>query len=621
MTQPAQNRRRPLATALKRWEADTLQKAQIAYKAGRASEADRLCRDLLARRPELPEALSMFAIIKNGLGDQESAEKFLRRAAAVSSPRSPTLGQTFRQLAYLLAQQGRFEEAVEYFQYAIEILPPSADLWFASGTALMELKRYAKAVKNLQKATKFRPDDPQIFQALGVALSKAGRTEKAIIAYREAVTLKPGYAEAHLNLGIALNACGLEADALASLERAADLVPNEPRVHFNLGALRLRTGHWKEAIVSFQRAVQLKPDFTDAHESLMHALFVSGQMDSALSDFAPAIQKMPDSIDLHVSYATALIQTERYSEAETVLSEARLKFAPNKTLEYNLGWLWSTQGQFVKSLENFEAALRINPEDPNVLSYMGRSFLGTNDPEAAAKVLKQALVVEPENQVALAYLALAYRLLGDEREVDLCGYDHLVREYELENPEGFADTESFNAALDNALDVFHQTKHQPLDQTLRGGTQSIGNLFSSKQPIVSKVRQSIETIVTDYVATMTDDETHPFFGRRTRSTNFAGSWSCRLSNSGYHTNHIHADGWISSAYYVALPDTVTNGSGQQGWLKFGEPDLSLPNISPRRVVRPEVGKLVLFPSYLFHGTLPFSDTGHRTTIAFDVVPS
>ena len=88
-----------------------------------------------------------------------------------------------------------------------------------------------------------------------------------------------------------------------------------------------------------------------------------------------------------------------------------------------------------------------------------------------------------------------------------------------------------------------------------------------------------------------------------------------MSNSGYHTNHIHADGWISSAYYVALPDTIKNGSGQQGWLKFGEPDISLLNISPRRVIRPEVGKIVLFPSYLFHGTVPFSDTGHRTTVA------
>ena len=246
-------------------------------------------------------------------------------------------------------------------------------------------------------------------------------------------------------------------------------------------------------------------------------------MDSALYAFAPAIQKMPDSIDLHVSYATALIQTERYSEAEAVLSEARLKFAPNKALEYCLGSLWSAQGQFAKSLENFKAALRIDPEDPNVLSYMGRSFLGTNDPESAAKVLKQAVVVEPENQVALAYLALAYRLLGDEREVGLCGYDHLVREYELETPESFADTESFNAALDNALDVFHQTKHHPLDQTLRGGTQSLGNLFSSKLSIVSKLRQSIEIIVTDYVAAMTDNKTHPFIGRRTRSTTFCRS--------------------------------------------------------------------------------------------------
>jgi hypothetical protein len=39
-----------------------------------------------------------------------------------------------------------------------------------------------------------------------------------------------------------------------------------------------------------------------------------------------------------------------------------------------------------------------------------------------------------------------------------------------------------------------------------------------------------------------------------------------------------------------------------------------------RTVRPEPGLLILFPSYFYHGTVPFEDHRHRTTIAFDVVP-
>jgi hypothetical protein len=39
------------------------------------------------------------------------------------------------------------------------------------------------------------------------------------------------------------------------------------------------------------------------------------------------------------------------------------------------------------------------------------------------------------------------------------------------------------------------------------------------------------------------------------------------------------------------------------------------------VVRPERGKLVVFPSHLWHETLPFAAAGRRVSIAFDVLPS
>ena len=91
--------------------------------------------------------------------------------------------------------------------------------------------------------------------------------------------------------------------------------------------------------------------------------------------------------------------------------------------------------------------------------------------------------------------------------------------------------------------------------------------------------------------------------------------------SGFHTKHLHPAGWISSAYYVAIPDAVQRGYGQEGWLKFGEPNFDCGLKEPiRRTVQPAPGLLVLFPSYIWHGTLPFHSSQSRTTIAFDVVP-
>jgi hypothetical protein len=80
-------------------------------------------------------------------------------------------------------------------------------------------------------------------------------------------------------------------------------------------------------------------------------------------------------------------------------------------------------------------------------------------------------------------------------------------------------------------------------------------------------------------------------------------------------------GWISSAYYVSLPDELDDASRRQGWLKFGESHLDLGSGSgAEHFVKPHVGHLVLFPSYFWHGTVPFESRDERLTIAFDVVP-
>ena len=70
---------------------------------------------------------------------------------------------------------------------------------------------------------------------------------------------------------------------------------------------------------------------------------------------------------------------------------------------------------------------------------------------------------------------------------------------------------------------------------------------------------------------MKPDPDHPLFGRSGDGFRYWGSWSTRLGDCGFHTNHVHPRGWISSAYYVALPDAVRDEEDRQGWIKFGEP--------------------------------------------------
>ena len=94
----------------------------------------------------------------------------------------------------------------------------------------------------------------------------------------------------------------------------------------------------------------------------------------------------------------------------------------------------------------------------------------------------------------------------------------------------------------------------------------------------------------------------------------------RLTGGGFHVNHMHPDGWISSAYYVSVPDL--DDTNHSGWIKFSEPPFpTVPELEPERWIKPSAGMLVLFPSFLWHGTAPITDNAVRVTAPFDAIPA
>ncbi len=62
---------------------------------------------------------------------------------------------------------------------------------------------------------------------------------------------------------------------------------------------------------------------------------------------------------------------------------------------------------------------------------------------------------------------------------------------------------------------------------------------------------------------------------------------------------------------------VAEASNHPGWLSLGECRELVPDLSPVRLIEPRPGRLVLFPSTIWHGTRPFP-SGERLTVAFDI---
>ena len=244
-----------------------------------------------------------------------------------------------------------------------------------------------------------------------------------------------------------------------------------------------------------------------------------------------------------------------------------------------------------------------------------RHLLRIGEPKAALPYVDRALADDAPKEL-WAYAAAAWRLAGDPRSEWLEGDPRIISVIDL--GASLPPLEQ----LAGTLRPLHVAKSQHLDQSVRGGTQTEVPLFSSVDPVIRHLRSAVVEAVENYIAQLpAEDARHPLLReRRDRRVRFSGSWSVRLGSGGRHSNHIHPQGWISSALYIALPQRKEGEPEDAGWLTLGEPDDNLGlDLPPWRKIEPRPGQLVLFPSWMWHGTRPFRD-GERLTVAFDVMP-
>ncbi len=133
-------------------------------------------------------------------------------------------------------------------------------------------------------------------------------------------------------------------------------------------------------------------------------------------------------------------------------------------------------------------------------------------------------------------------------------------------------------------------------------------MFDRKESLIERLVTQIRTGIQQRLRGLSDDPKHPFLSRRAAAIDFIGSWSVQLRSKGFHIRHIHQNGWMSSAVYVGLPPEI--GRSDDGALVFGVADAALGrDLPPRRIERPHIGRLELFSSYFWHGTLPI-DSAH-----------
>lgn len=469
---------------------------------------------------------------------------------------------------------------------------------------------------------------------------RAGRFEAVRDAIRALPAARRSDPRLQQLLGLAHRGLLDSADAHAAFARAAAALPTDPLIAHSLARTALEAG-WP-ALALFDAAQRLAPRDAGVWLGRAAAQVAEGQVPAACNDLATRLRENPEWIEGHRTYAliraqfvpgepaaatlrAALLAAPRaaplwmtlidvflgaydYSGAARTVAEARAALGPGETLDGHEAVCLSELGCAAEAQLLFDRLPLPATGAAAVAPLRNLVRLGRYD-----HALRLALLDYPADGLAdvWPYRALLWRLLGDPRRDWLEGDERLVRCYDLGAVLGPLD------ALAECLRAIHRGSHQPLGQSVRGGTQTDGNLFARAEPEIRRLRDAIDGAVRDYVAQLPPpDPAHPTLPILRQPLRHEGAWSVRLSGAGYHHDHVHTHGWISSACYVALPDT-RGDAPEAGWLAFGENRRLLPDLTAFRTVEPKPGRLVLFPSTMWHGTRPFS-AGERLTVAFDI---
>lgn len=546
-------------------------------------QAISLLESSLEQKSGQPQVLLNLAITYKRAGQSEKAQKLFRQIIAIQ----PENKQAYQNLIKLLAESNAIQEAFDVCDEAIRVTQQSDYFLLEKAELMSSIQRYDDAIAIYQSLLSQHPNKPEFIHGMALALRQNGDSKKALSLYQMLIQQGVSSFQLFHNLGNALS---------------------------DLGQLT-------EAISYYEKAIELKPGYVHSHINLNELLWEVGQKQRFLTSYLQAIPLQPHNMPLKFAYCQSLLRTSNYDICLKTLEEVDPQLRHFAQYWDLIARAEKGLGNNQRCLAHYKTAAEQADVGQEIMLNYAQALIEAQKIDDAQDLLESIVKDSPDDQFAWSLLGLCWRINDDPRERQLNNYNELVGEFEIDTPPGFESIQEYCRQLNDYLTELHTGTNQPVEQTLTGGTQTRGNLFDNPHPLIQALAKELRKCISKFIENSASFE----FVQSTNASQtfeFSGSWSVQLKDKGFHTSHIHPMGWLSSAFYVSLPDVVADSVSKQGWFCLGKPNIkTTPKLDAVRQVQPTVGKLVLFRSYMWHSTTAFASAHNRTTVAFDVIKS
>lgn len=577
-------------------------RAEQAFAAGRLEQAEAHLAQVQRLAGEHPAVLHLLALVEKKLGKTESARSAFVKALRLD-PRNPEIATNAGNFYSGLTN---YESGLAAYEQALAAKPTHLPAMRGRALCLARLGRSEEARATYHRAVGLAPKDSKAWIALGVLERNEGNLQAAGDSFDRALALAPAAPPAvHGRARVALERG--EKDAARRFTEAERLLPQDPQVALGAAEAALALG-LEEALRKFESVIARFPGWAEPHAALARLRWETGEHETFTATLEAALTEQPANAELWSTLITTLSGVDRHIDAADAAARAWASLGEDPRFLL----LEAANASEGGDLRRADALFAVLPPVDGSQVAEARHRLKSGDPDWAEELLDTAREQAPEDVAAWAWTGLVWRVKGDDRAEWLYRPRQLARPIDIE-----IDRHELEAIAAEIVKLHHAVSF-PIGQSLRGGTQTRGRLFDRPEEPVARLRESVmEAVHTYWAALPGEDSAHPLLRQRNAAPRFGGSWSVRLTDGGFHVAHIHPRGLLSSACYLRLPPAREGG---EGWLELGRAptDMGL-DLPPLLTIEPRPGRLALFPSYMFHGTVPFRE-GERLTVAFDIVP-
>ena len=592
--------------------------AHAALTQGKLETALTVVEGLLQKLPAWAPAVHLAGLIAKAVGDLSRAEDLMRRSLELPGTAPRARAEYANNLGNLLRSAGYPASAAAAYQLAIELAAlPQAQVGLAR--ALLELERPEEA---LQVISNHAGSSSQLLAVLirSEALAQLGERQAALNALGAVSEVEKTRSSFWVALGSRLAALGRFEEAETALMPLLS-TPDAAAAMLALGELRVMSRDWVNALEILKKGIQQFPNSIELHSRYAGLAWMLGDHRHFADPMRKVLAERPANSGLRLALVTALGNAGLHDEAEQILRAGQL-LRPNDPHFLALLSLRCVEtSRLDEASQWIDTALSIAPEFELVREHAAIVALCRAQADVALAHTEWLTSRRPLGQFAWALHTTALRIADRSEWQRFADPNAVCYTRTLTPPAGYPSIEAFNAKLADRLRQRHNLSAHPLVNSVRQGTQVEILPEAETDPVIRAFFDIIQAPIREVIASMPTDPTHPLHARKAEDFRLSGCWTVRLrGGSGQHVSHIHPRGWLSSAYYVEVPETIAPDPKRGGWLRFGDPPYPIKDLAPSGWVQPKSGTLALFPSYQWHGVEPFEGKSERMTIAFDIVP-